>query len=96
MKSKAAKLAIALNILILFVMMLSFAASATAGTQPSGTGPAEVKKDNTPIPKSGVLSITFLGNKKFTSEQLQKVVDGTELKLASISTVLPKTNAWYL
>jgi outer membrane protein assembly factor BamA len=40
-----------------------------------------VKKDTTPIPASGVVSISFVGNKKFTSEQLQKVVDGTELKL---------------
>jgi hypothetical protein len=51
------------------------------GGPPSNAGAAAVKKDNTPVPKSGVVSISFLGNKKLTSEQLQKVVDGTQLKL---------------
>lgn len=40
-----------------------------------------MKKDNTPIPASGLVSISFVGNKRFTTERLQKVVDGTPLKL---------------
>jgi len=85
MESKVLKSVIALKVVIVFVMMLAFVANAAeSGAPPSGPGPAEVKKDSTPIPKSGVLSITFLGNKKFTSEQLQKVIDGTELKLGGV------------
>jgi len=84
MESKVAKSVIAIKVLIVFMMMWAFAANAAdqGGAPPSGAGQAaEVKVDNTPIPKSGVLSITFLGNKKFTSEQLAKVIEGTELKL---------------
>jgi hypothetical protein len=84
MKAKVAKSVIALCILIVFMMMAFVADAAQSGVPPSGRGSAEVKKDNTPIPKSGVLSITFLGNKKFTNEQLQKVIDGTQLKLGGI------------
>jgi hypothetical protein len=82
MESKAANSMIAISVLIVFMVMSAFAANAAdQGAPPPGAGAAEVKIDNTPIPKSGILSITFLGNKKFTSEQLQKVIDGTELKL---------------
>jgi len=78
MKSKVIKSMITFNVLVLFVMIWVFVACA------ANSGAPEVKKDTTPIPKSGILSITFLGNKKFTSEQLQKVVDGTELKLGGV------------
>jgi len=85
MKSKTAKSMIAIQVLIVFIMMWAFAANAAdSGAPPAGAAPgaaATAKVDTTPIPKSGILSITFLGNKKFTSEQLQKVVNGTELKL---------------
>jgi len=85
MESKAVKSMITFMVLIVFMMMWAFAANAAdQGAPPSGAGQAAVKKDTTPIPKSGVLSITFLGNKKFTSEQLQKVIDGTELKLGGV------------
>jgi hypothetical protein len=56
-----------------------------AGGPPGGgaapQGAAQVKKDNTPVPKSGVVSITFLGNKKIATEELEKVVAGTGLKI---------------
>ncbi|GEM_PF-3887981 len=82
MKSKAVKSMMAIGVLIVFMVMPAFAANAAEqGAPPPGAGQAAVKVDTTPIPKSGILSITFLGNKKFTSEQLQKVIDGTELKL---------------
>lgn len=92
MESKATKSMKVFMVSIVIMMVWFFAvcvgaqppsgAQPPAGAQPpSGAGQAEVKKDTTPIPKSGILSITFLGNKKFTSEQLQKVIDGTELKL---------------
>jgi hypothetical protein len=84
MGSKVTKSMVAISIFIAFMMMCTFAANAAdQGAPPSGAAPAPaaVKKDTTPIPKSGILSITFLGNKKFTSEQLQKVINGTGLKL---------------
>jgi hypothetical protein len=82
---RMAKAMVALNVLIIFMMMLTLTAiAAEPAAPPSGPGQAAVKKDTTPIPKSGLLSITFLGNKKFTSEQLQKVIDGTELKLGCV------------
>jgi hypothetical protein len=47
-----------------------------------GTPPATAKKtDNTPIPASGIVSITFVGNKKFRTEELQKVVADSGLNL---------------
>jgi hypothetical protein len=56
-----------------------------AGGPPSGgaapAGASQVKKDNTPVPKSGVVSITFLGNKKITTEELEKAVATTDLKV---------------
>jgi hypothetical protein len=96
MKSKAVKSRIMFMVLIVIIMVWALGVNAgaqpsgggqpaggslPAGSPPSGGTAAQVKKDNTPIPKSGVLSITFLGNKKFTNEQLQKVIAGTELKL---------------
>jgi hypothetical protein len=68
---------------------------APGGGAPGG-GATEAKKDSTPIPASGVLSVTFLGNKKFTSEQLQKVVDGTQLKVGgpvNFSVIAPVMKA---
>jgi len=82
MGSKVTKSIVAISIFIAFMMMCAFAANAAEpAAPPSAPASAVVKKDTTPVPKSGILSITFLGNKKFTSEQLQKVIDGTELKL---------------
>jgi hypothetical protein len=96
MKSKAVKSRMTFMVLIVIIMVWALGVNAGAqpsgggqptggslpvGSPPSGGTAAQVKKDNTPIPKSGVLSITFLGNKKFTNEQLQKVIAGTELKL---------------
>ena len=52
-----------------------------AEAQPSGSGPAGVKEGPAPSLNGVILSITFLGNKKFTSEQLQEVINGTELKI---------------
>jgi hypothetical protein len=82
MEPRATKSMIAIKVLMVFTIMCAFAANAAdQGALPPGPGSAAVKVDTTPIPKSGILSITFLGNKKFTSEQLQKVIDGTGLKL---------------
>ena len=82
MESKAVKSMMALKVLLFFVMMLAFVADAAeSGAPPSGAGPAEVKGDLPPALNGVILSITFLGNKKFTTEQLQKVISGTELKI---------------
>jgi len=71
-----------LMVLLGFILLLAFAANAAeSGAPPSGAGPAEVKEGSAPALNGVILSITFLGNKKFTSEQLQKVIDGTELKI---------------
>lgn len=89
MKSK-----VAFKLLIALVVASAFAAGAAA--QAPGPGPAQVKKDNTPVPKSGVVSISFLGNKKLTSEQLQKVIDGTQLKVGgpvNFSIIAPAMKA---
>jgi len=70
-----------------------------AGGPPGGgapTGAPQVKKDTTPVPKSGVVSITFLGNKKITTEELQKVVAGTSLKVGgevNFSVISPAMKA---
>jgi hypothetical protein len=71
-----------------------------AGGPPGGTaapqGAAQVKKDNTPVPKSGVVSITFLGNKKIATEELEKVVGGTGLKIGgevNFSIIAPAMKA---
>ena len=70
-----------------------------AGGPPGGavpTGASQVKKDNTPVPKSGIVSITFLGNKKITTEELQKVVAGTGLKIGgevNFSIIAPAMKA---
>ena len=75
------------------------AASQAPGPAPAGapgSGPAQMKKDNTPVPKSGVVSISFLGNKKLTTGQLQKVIDGTQLKLGgpvNFSVIAPAMKA---
>ena len=84
MKSKIAKSMAAISFSIMFVMMSAFAANAAElGPPPSGAGPADVKKDSTPIPKSGIISITFLGNTKFTSEQLLKAIEGSGVELGA-------------
>lgn len=67
--------------MVLIVIMMVFAFAGNAGAQTSGSGQAEVKGEAAPSLNGVILSITFLGNKKFTSEQLQKVIDGTELKI---------------
>jgi len=70
-----------------------------AGGPPGGPAPAgasQVKKDNTPVPKSGVVSITFLGNKKIKTEELEKVVAGTGLKIGgevNFSVIAPAMKA---
>jgi hypothetical protein len=79
MEPKTAKSGMAFKVFIVIMMVWAFAAN--AGAQPSGAGSAGVKGDSPPAPKGVILSITFLGNKKFTSEQLQKVIEGTELKI---------------
>jgi len=61
------------------------APGAGPGGAPGGAGGAPAatftKTDNTPIPASGIVSITFVGNKKFKTEELQKVVAESGLKL---------------
>lgn len=86
MKSKAGILMMALRSLIIFVVMGAVAAyaadtGAPEGAPPSGDGAPAVDGDGPPAASGVVLSITFLGNKTFTSEQLQAVVDGTDLKI---------------
>ncbi len=55
------------------------------GGAPGGSGgppPSNsAKTDNTPIPDQGIVSISFVGNKKVKTEELQKVVDASGLKL---------------
>jgi uncharacterized membrane protein YgcG len=64
--------------------------AASGGGTPGGSGapggsggppPTAGRTDFTPVPSSGIVSITFLGNKKVSTEELKKVVDGTSLKL---------------
>jgi hypothetical protein len=90
MKSIIAKPAKTWNVFFASIFASLVVASAVAqapgaGGPPGGgaapQGAAQVKKDNTPVPKSGVVSITFLGNKKIATEDLQKVVAGTGLKI---------------
>jgi len=84
MESKAAKSIRVFKVVIVLMMMWAFTANAAEpGPPPSGAGSAEVKGDSAPKLNGVILSITFLGNKKFTSEQLQKVIDGTEVKIGS-------------
>jgi len=90
---------------VLFASLLAGFVAANAGAQapgpgaggpPGGAAPTQVKKDNTPVPKSGVVSITFLGNKKITTEELQKVVAGTSLKVGgevNFSVISPAMKA---
>jgi hypothetical protein len=82
MKWKTAKSMMAVTVSVVFLMMTALAASAAEqGPPPSGEGPPAMAGDSPPTPGGVVLSITFLGNKKFTDEQLQEVIDGTELKI---------------
>jgi hypothetical protein len=84
MKTKFAIFYAAIIFSILFVMMAAPAAiAAEPGPPPSGAGQPEVKKDTTPIPESGIVSITFLGNTKFTSEQLLEAIDGSGVELGA-------------
>jgi hypothetical protein len=79
---KGVKSMVVFKVFMVIMVVWALAASAAeSGAPPSGAGPAEVSGSVPPTPKGVVLSITFLGNKKFTSEQLQKVIDGTELKI---------------
>jgi hypothetical protein len=75
------------------------AQSGASGGAPGGSGgpppSASGKTDNTPIPEQGIVSISFVGNKKFTSEELAKVVS-TTLKLGdkiSGANVIPAANS---
>lgn len=84
MRSKFAISKSAVILSIMFVMMTAFAAvAAEPGPPPGDAGPAEVKKDTTPIPESGIVSITFLGNTKFTSDQLLEAIDGSGVELGA-------------
>ena len=94
---------------VLFVSLFVLLAAANTGAQAPGPGAggppgggaasqgaSQVKKDTTPVPKSGVVSITFLGNKKITTEELQKVVAGTGLKIGgevNFSVISPAMKA---
>lgn len=84
MKSTIARSITVISFSIMFTTMAVFATNAAEpGLPTSGAGPAEVKKDTTPIPESGIISITFLGNTKFTSEQLLKAIEGSGVEMGA-------------
>lgn len=84
MKLKSMKFATAITIFMGITMLTTLPAmAAEPGPPPAGAGQAEVQKDTTPIPESGIVSITFLGNTKFTSEQLLKAIDGSGVELGA-------------
>lgn len=73
-----------ISLLISFLMITAVCATAAEPGPPAGgAGQTEIKKDTTPIPESGIVSITFLGNTKFTSEQLLKAIDGSGVELGA-------------
>lgn len=66
-----------------FAMVTAFAATAAEpGAPPSGSQ-AGATVDTTPIPESGIISITFLGNTKFSSEQLLDAIAGSGVELGA-------------
>lgn len=62
---------------------------------PSGSGPSNYR-DPTPVPSKGLASISFVGNKKISTEQLQSAVAEAGLKLGMAvnpAVVAPATKA---
>ena len=82
MKLKCVKSLAAVTISMVSVLSVAFTATAAEpGPPPSGDTPVVV--DTTPIPESGIISITFLGNTKFSSEELLKAIDGSGVELGA-------------